>query len=505
MTSTQVDRIGPLMPNVATVAQLRANLSTLPTVIYLAGYTTGGDGGEGPFWNDTSDTTSADNGGTILVDANGARWHRLREGSDLQILWFGGNTVTDYAPLLTTALAQSDFPGGAIYFPPGIYNFASPVTFTYPSGSTPFSLTLRGAGADVSILNWTSTNGLIFNMSKASHTIHVLDLSITCSSVGTSVGVQLTQTATLLNPQLQNDFTGVTFRGADAVNFTNYWATAVILTTLNETNFIGCDFLGGTVSGVFSGIGVVAQGTSISEPCFIQNFVACSFSNIFEGVTYGDFLQGMTFSQCNFGGMAYAVHQHAGSGATFVGAELMFSGCQFNATSVNINIEGTLDDISVANSLLYQAFSNMTGIGCTPTSVVNRLVVTGNQFEGGGAASGTAAIVLHGVLNTSVVICGNAFYANTTCVFLPTGGTTLGVCITGNTMQGLTVSGTAGVVLTGTNAYTVVTGNIFTVLGTGVDLGPGSSFGNVQSNAYNTCTNNTQNTGTSNTIGGGSA
>lgn len=427
--------------------------------------------------------------------------------ADLNILDFGGvnDGATDNSGALALALAALPSGGGSIRFPGGVWTFASPVAFTYPTGSTPFSLTLYGSGADVTILNWTSTNGLSFNMSKASHTIHVRDMSITCSSAGTAIGIQLTQTATLLNPQLQNDFTRVTFRGFDAVNFTNYWAEQVVLNTLNETNFFGCDFLGGTVSGVFSGIGVVAQGTSSSEPCFVQNFVACSFSNIFEGVTYGDFLQGMTFSQCNFGGITYPVHQHAGSGATFVGAELMFSGCQFNANSVNINIEGTLDDISVTNSLFYQAFTGVTGIGCTPTSVVNRLVVTGNQFEGGGAASGTAAIVLHGVLNTSVVICGNAFYANTTCIFLPTGGTTLGVCVTGNTMQGLTVSGTAGVVLTGTNAYTVVTGNIFTVLGVGVDLGAGSSFGNVQSNAYNTCTNNTQNTGTSNTIGGGSA
>ena len=154
-------------------------------------------------------------------------------------------------PFLRTALAQSAFPGGAIYFPPGIYNFASSVTFTYPPAATPFSLTLQGAGADVTILNWTSTDGLVFNMSAPSHTIHMPDMSITCMSVGTSTGIRITQTAPQLSPQMQNDFSNVTFRGFDAVNFTNYWATAVSITTLNETNFIGCDFLGGTVGTTF--------------------------------------------------------------------------------------------------------------------------------------------------------------------------------------------------------------------------------------------------------------
>lgn len=50
----------------------------------------------GLFLRDTSDTTSADNGGTIIVDASGRRWKRLFTGS-LQAAWFGavGDGVTN--------------------------------------------------------------------------------------------------------------------------------------------------------------------------------------------------------------------------------------------------------------------------------------------------------------------------------------------------------------------------------------------------------------------------
>ena len=111
------------------------------------------------------------------------------------------------------ARTQSAFPGAALYFPPGIYNFASSVSFAYPPGSTPFSLTLQGAGADVTILNWTAQDGLVFAMSQPSHTVHMRDMSITCTSVGLSTGIRITQSATQLSPQMQNDFSNVTFRG----------------------------------------------------------------------------------------------------------------------------------------------------------------------------------------------------------------------------------------------------------------------------------------------------
>ena len=104
-----------------------------------------------------------------------------------------------------------------------------------------------------------------------------------------------------------------------------------------------------------------------------------------------------------------------------------------------------------------------------------------------------------------VVICGNVFYANTNCVYFPAGGTAKGICITGNTMEALTLTNTTGVHLDGTDSYAIVTGNVFTNLGIGVDLGSGSSFCNVQSNVYHGCTTNTFDTGTSNQIGGGSA
>lgn len=58
------------------VAALRGNATAQPSVVFVASYYANVDGGGGAFWNDTSDTASADNGGTIIVDGLGNRWFR---------------------------------------------------------------------------------------------------------------------------------------------------------------------------------------------------------------------------------------------------------------------------------------------------------------------------------------------------------------------------------------------------------------------------------------------
>ena len=63
------------------ISLLRSNSSSLISSLqYIQGYYTSGDGGEGFFWRNTADTTSTDNGGTIIIDGSGIRWYREFSG-----------------------------------------------------------------------------------------------------------------------------------------------------------------------------------------------------------------------------------------------------------------------------------------------------------------------------------------------------------------------------------------------------------------------------------------
>lgn len=58
----------------------------------------------GTFWRDDSDTTTADNSGTVIVDASGRRWKRIYEDL-VNITWFGAkNDGSDAFPDIEKAL-----------------------------------------------------------------------------------------------------------------------------------------------------------------------------------------------------------------------------------------------------------------------------------------------------------------------------------------------------------------------------------------------------------------
>jgi len=76
-----------VVPEIGTYATLQA-YSGARTSYYVRGSAADLDGGAGLFRVDASDTTSADNGGSIIVDASSRRWKRDDIGS-VNVLWFG--------------------------------------------------------------------------------------------------------------------------------------------------------------------------------------------------------------------------------------------------------------------------------------------------------------------------------------------------------------------------------------------------------------------------------
>lgn len=126
---------------VADYAALRAYTGTLKSV-YVTGVigTAKPKGIAGSFALDSTDSTSADNGGTILVDALGRRWKRQYSGIP-SVLWWGakpdwnGTTGTDN----TAALQAAHNAHAVLFYPYGSYK-TGPITLTK------FGATLVGPG-----------------------------------------------------------------------------------------------------------------------------------------------------------------------------------------------------------------------------------------------------------------------------------------------------------------------------------------------------------------------
>jgi hypothetical protein len=257
------------------------------------------------------------------------------------------------------------------------------------------------------------------------------------------------------------------------------------------------------VGGVKTGFGFVCQGDAAVTNQFsvIQNFTDTQFTFLEEAITYGDYLQGMALSQVNITEVTNGVHQHVGSGAVGIGAQLALNNCQIACDASGIGIEGTIGDVLISNTLFYSRVVSGVSVFCTNVSNVDRLTITGSSFEGNNTTS-TQAIVLAGTC-AGFTIVGNLIYGLVTGINNSAASTTLIGSITGNIIQAISTS-SLGITLAGSNQYIAITGNTFFLLGTAVLLGATSGHCNVQSNVYGSCLNNVTNTGAGNTVGGGS-
>jgi hypothetical protein len=138
--------------NLATYTALRAYTGD-QTRVYVTGYSASAtpSGIAGQFIRDDTDTTTADNGGTVIVASNGKRWKRVFTGF-YDVMWFGakGNGSTNDTTAIQTAIDTISADGGGIlWIPEGIYQLSSAL-------SVPSEVAIYGAGLDSTILRMTA-------------------------------------------------------------------------------------------------------------------------------------------------------------------------------------------------------------------------------------------------------------------------------------------------------------------------------------------------------------
>jgi hypothetical protein len=158
---------------------------------YVTGYLVSAapSGIAGLFTRDDSDTTSADNGGTIIVAVNGKRWKRAYSGA-VSVQWFGakGDGVTD-----DTAAIQAAFNAGTnISIPPVTY-LINPVDPAYPASSYGGGVkpqngsTIRFMGGAKFIIAANAANAYVLMNLRATENVTIYDGEVV-GDVGTHTG-----------------------------------------------------------------------------------------------------------------------------------------------------------------------------------------------------------------------------------------------------------------------------------------------------------------------------
>ncbi|WP_459678482.1 hypothetical protein [Acidisoma sp. 7E03] len=384
------------MANCVTVSNIQAlrnytGGSSTP-VIWVEGYSSPGDGGEGMFTFVASDTTSGDNTGTIILDAAGNRYYREQHRGPYNILWFGGspNGVSDNLPALYNAIYSLPQGGGEVFFPPGTFLFSGAMTYDFPAGNCSVSLT--GAGADASILYWPSTAGMVLNASSPQHSVHLRDISITTGTTNVQ-GVALTNSS-LLGQFAQSDVTRVTFRGGS-------WNPCLLVRGLSNVAYDTVLFYGNSAS-----TGLTIEGNSGTAPYYtiVHNISKCGFFGLGTGFQYGTYLQGVTIDQCNFtNGVTGVLLPYGAVGAT----QLAISNSQFNTTGNQVLLDAPIGSVFMSGNLIYIPANN-TGVLISTSSAVDQSTFIGNSFSSPvTSGNNTGLFNLGASVGTTVV--GNTF------------------------------------------------------------------------------------------------
>jgi hypothetical protein len=405
------------MTNVTTlpnIAALRAFTGTQP-VIWVEGYTSTADGGEGMFAN--NGTSGTDNGGTIIKTTAGQVYVREYNNSPLNVCWFGApvNSSTDSSPALTNALAALPAAGGTIYFPAGVFNFNASFTYTIPGTSAVFPVTFLGSGQDATILNWPKnsggTAGILINASSGGHTVHFRDMAITTGySCGVN-GITVSQTAMGQNT-FQSDFTRLTFGGYpfnyvdDSFAPSTYWGFGINIKGLSNIVFDTLLFWVGYQSG--NAISLAGENVS-GQYGVIYNLskVTVWFGN--TGLIMGPRIQGVTVDQSNFTFCETGIAVPSGQNGD---AQLAVTSCQFNCTVNAISIESDLNVPAIIGNLF--DFSPISSVvaGINATAAMTDATISGNAFVGGsspGPSPVTGIITGPSFENAGGVISGNVF------------------------------------------------------------------------------------------------
>jgi hypothetical protein len=432
---------GPLVfaPPIDTIAALRAYAGVTMPLFYVVGYYAPGDGGDGLFAYVATDTASADNGGTIIVDAAGRRWHRESSGDPVRACWFGakGDGSTDDTAALRAAITacgsgtlELQGNAGDTFMVSGVLTISQPHLTIYGPSAT---ITTNSATADVFVVNAdffelhgvtitasvTRTAGAYVNFNGGNYG-HIHDFTITAFFVGVLIGNVNTIGAHLSHGRLQLGVAGtasgiVVNGGVDHV-LDNLWivggsgANLANGVVINACGDITLDHVSTVYAGnglaITPATGAIAQVVMVSDSYFDSG----SGSGIY--VAPGGAVQALklsnVWSASNAGGGLTL--SRTGTGTV---AQVDAVGCVF-ANSTGTTTNGVTINPGVGNATLSGCtMGSNTGAGVFIAAAVSAVKVLGCTLGVAGQFVGNTLFgVTVGAGCTNIVIANNIFAGN---------------------------------------------------------------------------------------------
>lgn len=396
------------MASVSSIAELRTVNHLVNQTVYVEGYYTPGDGGGGNYFY-VAGSTSADNGGTVIVAKDGARW-KLSIQDTISVRQFGakGDGTTNDATAIQSAINWAlNAQVSALYAPAGIYRVTTSITASI-SGIRSFAL--FGDGPDVTEFFFDgAANGFSFTTQSGnwwfdvspSTSLDFYKFSVTTTNLNTGTGFYINGGSLEGRPAKKTTFTDVTFRSKNS--FTQGWAKFTHIYNTGNVWFTDCRWIQGG-PGNFGNIGCYIEGTEAGGPTAF-NFTSCEsvYGNIW--VQCGNYCEGLYLVSCSQVGGNYGVYYSTTSAES--GLHLVNG--HYNNNIANVYIKN-LYHYEIVGALFFHTgtnntFKHITADGCGAG------VISGNVFEKSASTLEYIGIYITNTLdsNRSTLIGDNSF------------------------------------------------------------------------------------------------
>jgi hypothetical protein len=357
-----------LRRNFTSIAKLQANADPRFQSCFVTGYYNSLDGGGGPYEVDASDTTSTDNGGSIIVDALGRRW-KLNTPPDWYVEQFGGGGIgggADDAVYTQKAINALPARGGTVRLMGKQYNWATPVTIgTGNAGSiqsTKNGVKLIGMGGGFGAATPPATNiqasaamsGAMLRVTGAISDVHLEGFKLFAGLLAEGCLFLTASCGTQIRNVSGNQYT----------KFGMWWQGGAAPTgNYNVNNQINNCFFASTANGH---TGLFMDGVaSVFNDTWLSSFNDCRFdttSAINSNAGYFAFVDNVSFNRCHFvGNNVVGVGQPGCFGAYFnaVGNDSFPSGLQFSHCSIlSTFVNETTDKIGINTFEGYGTYDN---------------------------------------------------------------------------------------------------------------------------------------------------
>ncbi len=391
--STGAAMIGGAVQVTNRVATLRKLLKTsASTYAYTCGYHAPGDGGNAHYHLDLADTTTPDNGGTVIVANDGGRW-KLDDSLDFNLRQFGakGDGVTDDTIALNSAITQCISTGRrCLKVPAGVYLLTDEINKTF-NGINGFSM--EGDGSSVTEFRFSgATNGFSFfreaeqwwlELSPSSG-FNFSGFTVTTNNVNSGVGFYVSGGALTGRPPRRTMFEDVEFRGLN--DFSHSWARHTVIENVSDVWFNSCRWVIGG-SGNLNNIGVELIGAVGKDPSgFYFNHCEALYGNIW--IKAGSNVEGIYLTQCSHVAGHMAVQWIAGAESGFH----VVGGHYNNNGTGNFYLSGIFD-FEIVGPLLYSDGHGATAFEYIHASNGGRFTISDTVFNTGGAGTETGVAV----------------------------------------------------------------------------------------------------------------